>query len=908
MPLSSMATAILMALIGVGVASALYPPSRRPGTAVIVAAYAFVALKILLSTFLVVPAWRGEYVTAQRTSKMTFLEAKRVWFPWRTHLLPWRHDRVIDFEGDNFGFAFVNDLGPKEKGPNALRDTSMDPRQRTQPVVMKWTGHISLDRDETLLTTLDANGFAAVLVDGKAVFRGLNPRAAAIKAPLSAGQHVLTLTINKPTEVDPLARFIVPWRVTASPADAAALRKSALASRAIGVLAGLLALTVLLAFAQAYASLSDFLLVRLWDHPDRIALIVFVGFFLAQGLSDAIPKRHMTIQQWWGDDMLWYEGASRATLEEGPLMRKATRGEPFFWYPLYHYVLSPAHMLLGDDFANIIIVNYVCMAAIGIFVWLLLRNRLTPGSVTVMMIAALWFTNEYVVRYTYSAYTDNLYIVMALAVVVASVAAFERRSYGLFFLTGVLTALGAATRPSMMLHLPIFFLFVLAYRRLGGLRKRVVAAGVFVGGFFAGCSPFTIRNWIVSHRAVLLVASFVMLPYFLIAPGKPAPNYLLNPDGSDITASQAVLYFFKIWGEQPLSVVWVEVRKIMFTLGFGFASFAPPIKWLPNPKWLFIYPIIFALAVWTRRMSAPVLFGIGAFLTSHMVAMIIGAPWTYGYKSILPFHLVALCGAGFLLPRAGTVAVAALTPRRIVGRARVSVVLPTYNEKDSIRQSILDFFATGVVDEVLVINNNAVEGTSEEVAGTGAREIIERRQGYGSAIQRGLEEANGDFIVVCEPDGTFLANDIHKLLAYASDFDAVYGSRTSQQFIWRGANMGLFLRWGNWAVAKFLQFVYNATSLTDVGCTYRVIRREAAQKLAPEFQIRGSQFGPEMMIRSLRAGLRVIQVPVNYLPRVGESSVTGDPRKALVLGLQMIWLITSLRFAHLFRHPEKNDD
>jgi glycosyltransferase involved in cell wall biosynthesis len=223
-------------------------------------------------------------------------------------------------------------------------------------------------------------------------------------------------------------------------------------------------------------------------------------------------------------------------------------------------------------------------------------------------------------------------------------------------------------------------------------------------------------------------------------------------------------------------------------------------------------------------------------------------------------------------------------------------VLPTYNEKDSIREVIEDFFATGAIDEVVVINNNAAAGTSEEVAGTGAREIFEARQGYGAAIRRGLAEARGEFIVICEPDGTFLARDVIKLLAFADDFDVVYGSRTSQQLIWHGANMGVFLRWGNWVVAKYMEFLYNATSLTDVGCTMRLIRREAAEQLRDKFRIDGSQFGPEMMVLSLKEQLRVIQIPVSYLPRVGESAVTGDLAKAFVLGLQMIWLITRKRF------------
>jgi glycosyltransferase involved in cell wall biosynthesis len=225
----------------------------------------------------------------------------------------------------------------------------------------------------------------------------------------------------------------------------------------------------------------------------------------------------------------------------------------------------------------------------------------------------------------------------------------------------------------------------------------------------------------------------------------------------------------------------------------------------------------------------------------------------------------------------------------------VSVILPTYNERDSIRQSIEDILALEVVDEVLVVNNNAAEGTSEEVALTAAREVHEPRQGYGHAIRRGFGEATGELLIVSEPDGTFLGRDILKLLAYADDFDVVYGSRTARMFIWRGANMGLFLRWGNWAVAKLMEFLFNSTNLTDVGCTMRLIHRQALRQIEREITIGGSSFGPEMMILTLLHGQKVIQIPVNYLPRVGESSVTGDFRKALLLGLTMIGLVMRYR-------------
>lgn len=226
---------------------------------------------------------------------------------------------------------------------------------------------------------------------------------------------------------------------------------------------------------------------------------------------------------------------------------------------------------------------------------------------------------------------------------------------------------------------------------------------------------------------------------------------------------------------------------------------------------------------------------------------------------------------------------------------KVSVILPTYNERDSIRQMILDLEAIEYVDEIIVVNNNAAEGTSEKVAGTSATEVFEETQGYGAAIQRGFNEATGELIAVFEPDGTFVARDLLKLLAYSEDFDVVYGSRTVKEFIWQGANMGIFLKWGNYAVAKLMEFLFNATSLTDVGCTVRCINRHTMESLQPHFTVNGSFFGPEMMLLSILQKHRVVQIPVNYTKRVGTSAVTGDPLKALVLGLQMIGLILRYR-------------
>jgi glycosyltransferase involved in cell wall biosynthesis len=225
----------------------------------------------------------------------------------------------------------------------------------------------------------------------------------------------------------------------------------------------------------------------------------------------------------------------------------------------------------------------------------------------------------------------------------------------------------------------------------------------------------------------------------------------------------------------------------------------------------------------------------------------------------------------------------------------VSVVLMTYAERFSIRDVIERFYATGVVDEVIVVDNNAEHGTAEEVGRTPATLVVEPQQGYGHATRRGLLEATGDLVVVTEPDGTFLPEDIKKLLVYSEECDVVFGTRTTRDLIWAEANMDGFLRWGNWAVAKIVEVLYNTGHLSDVGCTYRVLRSATAKHVAERMTVGGSNAGVEVMLLTIASGARFVEVPVNYLPRVGVSSVTGKRIEAVKVGLAMLGLILRFR-------------
>jgi glycosyltransferase involved in cell wall biosynthesis len=202
-----------------------------------------------------------------------------------------------------------------------------------------------------------------------------------------------------------------------------------------------------------------------------------------------------------------------------------------------------------------------------------------------------------------------------------------------------------------------------------------------------------------------------------------------------------------------------------------------------------------------------------------------------------------------------------------------------------------------------VVDNNSEPGTIEEVARTQARLVHEPLQGYGHATRRGLLEASGELIVLSEPDGTFLAQDIFKLLVYSNECDVVFGTRTTRELIWAGANMARFLRWGNWAVAKLIEGLYNTSHLSDVGCTYRLLRAPTAAAVAESMRTGANHAGVEVMLLTIRSGARFVEVPVNYLPRVGTSSVTGDRLKALMIGLRMIALIVRMRREAPRRYP-----
>lgn len=232
----------------------------------------------------------------------------------------------------------------------------------------------------------------------------------------------------------------------------------------------------------------------------------------------------------------------------------------------------------------------------------------------------------------------------------------------------------------------------------------------------------------------------------------------------------------------------------------------------------------------------------------------------------------------------------------------VSVVIPTYNEAGSIRGVINGFFETGFVDEVVVVDNNALGNTAEEIKKTKAIHIEEKeKQGYGHAIMRGLREATGDLIIISEGDGTFQPKDAEKFLSYSDEFDVIFGARTSREVMWEGAFMPYPVRFGNWLWAKWVEVLFNGPVITDVGCTYKLINRKALEAVKKSFPLSKGDgtFNPEFMIWLIRRRFKAVEIPVIYKERVGQSMYTGSVWRAAKLGIKMIPVIIKYVFKKL---------
>ena len=219
--------------------------------------------------------------------------------------------------------------------------------------------------------------------------------------------------------------------------------------------------------------------------------------------------------------------------------------------------------------------------------------------------------------------------------------------------------------------------------------------------------------------------------------------------------------------------------------------------------------------------------------------------------------------------------------------SRISVIIPAFNEEDSIGL-VLDVLPQNLIHEVIVVDNNSTDNTARSASEKGARVVAEQRRGYGSACLKGISVLdNPDIVVFLDGDFSDYPEELVKLVApiESGEMDFVLGSR----MILPESRSALLpqSRYGN-QLAVFLMRLFFRHQYTDLG-PFRAIRYESLQAIA----MQDTNFGwtVEMQIKAVKKGLRILEIPVKYRERVGVSKITGTFSGTIKAGTKIIYTI-----------------
>ncbi|MGA2320210.1 MAG: glycosyltransferase family 2 protein [Solirubrobacteraceae bacterium] len=208
------------------------------------------------------------------------------------------------------------------------------------------------------------------------------------------------------------------------------------------------------------------------------------------------------------------------------------------------------------------------------------------------------------------------------------------------------------------------------------------------------------------------------------------------------------------------------------------------------------------------------------------------------------------------------------------GAPLVSVVIPCLNEAENIESCVTAALEAiermGVPGEVVVADNSSEDDSAELAERAGARVVVERRRGYGSAYLAGFAASTGRYIVMADADLTYDFNEIPRFVAALEEgAEMVIGDRMDN--IHPGAMPWLHRYVGNPILTGLLNLFFR-TGVKDAHCGMRALRREVLSRL--DLRTTGMEFASEMVIRASKENLRIAEFPIEYHPRGGESKLS----------------------------------
>ncbi len=224
---------------------------------------------------------------------------------------------------------------------------------------------------------------------------------------------------------------------------------------------------------------------------------------------------------------------------------------------------------------------------------------------------------------------------------------------------------------------------------------------------------------------------------------------------------------------------------------------------------------------------------------------------------------------------------------------KLSVVMPVYNEKDTIAEILRRVLTTGLASEVIVVDDGSTDGTAAVLTKLKADEkvnviTVPKNRGKGAAVRVGIEAAKGDLVLIQDADLEYDPRDIPNLLKPIEEglADVVYGSR------FLGGPRRPTMYWhavANHMLTFFTNILYN-NILTDMETGYKLFKREVLE----DIRIRSNSFDfePEITAKLLKKKARIFEVPISFNPR----DYSDGKKIGFVDALAALWALLKFRF------------
>jgi len=220
----------------------------------------------------------------------------------------------------------------------------------------------------------------------------------------------------------------------------------------------------------------------------------------------------------------------------------------------------------------------------------------------------------------------------------------------------------------------------------------------------------------------------------------------------------------------------------------------------------------------------------------------------------------------------------------------IKVIIPAYNEEDSIGKVINDI--PNHVDEVIVVSNNSTDSTEKNAKNAGATVLTEQRKGYGYACLKGMEyiaaqNNTPNIIVFLDGDYSDYPEQLDEIIApiINQDIDFVIGARVKR--LREQGSMTPQQVFGNW-LATFLMKLFFGAKFSDLG-PFRAIKYD--KLLALEMEDKTYGWTVEMQLKALKKKFSYVEIPVKYRNRIGVSKVSGTVKGTILAGVKILsWI------------------